>query len=412
MDYSRRFKPCVESEIGKLDYVMLHAPGREIENMTPENAHEFLFSDILNLNEAANDYKNFQNVLKKITNVLYFDDLLKAILQDTAVKESLIDQICEREGIKYLSPVLKDKPADTLVKIFIEGLECQGLKERFIIKPIPNLFFTRDASLTMYDNVMICKMATEVRDRETMLLDAIFRHSPIIDTEVIHPVDKYDPKKDGTFEGGDIQIASENVILSGCGLRTNRHGIDSLIEHLKTKGGTRHLILQELPTSPESFIHLDMVFTFLDKDKCMCYKPVIMNNAFKTIHFEINGKEPVKVTDENSLLNALKKVGMDLEPIFCGSDDEYTMAREQWHSGANFFCFEPGKVLGYARNIHTIENLAKHGFEVLPAADVADGKLNVDDYKQCVVTFQGNELSRGGGGARCMTMPLLRQKVI
>ena len=153
-----------------------------------------------------------------------------------------------------------------------------------------------------------------------------------------------------------------------------------------------------------------MVFTFLDKDRCMVYKPVIMNDAFKTIHIEVCGHEYTNVTEEKNLIEALGKLGMNLEPIFCGGD-EYAGPREQWHSGANFFAFAPGKVLGYARNYNTIEALDKNGFEVLKAADVASGKVSVDDYKRCVVAFEGNELSRGGGGARCMTMPLLRQPV-
>ena len=184
-----------------------------------------------------------------------------------------------------------------------------------------------------------------------------------------------------------------------------------MVEHLKTKGDHRHLISQELPLEPESFIHLDMVFTLLDVNKCMVFKPVILNPQYKTVHYEIFENGEVKVYEEENLIVALRKLGMDLEPIFCGGDDEYNMLREQWHSGSNFFTFAPGKILGYERNYNTIENLGRHGFEILTAADVASGKVSVDDYKNCVVAFKGNELSRGGGGARCMTMPLHRDAV-
>ena len=165
---------------------------------------------------------------------------------------------------------------------------------------------------------------------------------------------------------------------------------------------------------PESFIHLDMVYTFLDRDRCMMYKPMLDKTyefaGKSTTWIEIdNGK--VRKHDCRNMLEALKKVGMEMEPVFCGGDDVWVQQREQWHSGANFFAFAPGKVLGYARNYNTIEALNQNGFEVLKAADVASGKVSVDDYKRCVVAFEGNELSRGGGGARCMTMPLKRQPV-
>ncbi len=412
MDYSRCIKPCVESEIGKLNYVLLHAPGPEIEHMTPQNAHKFLFSDILNHREAYEDYRNFQGSLRKVTNVLTVKELLEGILKDQELRADLIEKICNRENLCFLKDDLSKMSDADLATAFIEGLDSGNGKERYVMPPAPNFFFMRDASFTMYDNIMISKMATMVRDRETMLLNAIYNNSPIFDVNVVNPVEQYAPNGIGRVEGGDVLIARNDIILSGCGVRTSREGINAMVEHLKTKGGHRHLILQELPLEPESFIHLDMVFTLLDVNKCMIFKPVILNPQFKTIHFEINDNGELKTFEEENLIVALRKLGMDLEPIFCGGNDEYNMLREQWHSGSNFFTFAPGKILGYERNYNTIENLNNHGFEVLTAADVASGKVNVDDYKNCVVAFKGNELSRGGGGARCMTMPLHRDAVV
>ncbi len=411
MDYSRRIKPCINSEIGKLKYVMLHSPGCEIENMTPENAHRYLFSDILNLHEAKEDYKNFEGTLRKATNVLYFKDLLTDILKQDSVRAELLENICKRENITYLLDYLGDFSAEELARILIEGLDVPSLSERFVMTPLPNLFFMRDASMTIWENVIISKMATTVRDRETLLLDAIFKHSTIIDTSVVHPIEDYSMDGVGSIEGGDVLIARDDIILCGCGARTSREGANALVEHLRSKGGKRHLIVQQLPLEPDSFIHLDMVFTLLDVNRCMVYKPVIMNPAFKTFHVEIEGHNKTTMTEEENLISALAKIGMDLEPIFCGNDKDYPSQREQWHSGANFFAFAPGKVLGYERNYNTIEALGNNGFEILNAADVASGKINTDDYQRCVVVFKGNELSRGGGGARCMTMPLLREQV-
>lgn len=411
MDYSRRIKPCVESEIGKLNYVLLHAPGPEIEHMIPENAHKFLFSDMLNQREAYNDYRDFQGTLKKVANVLTVRELLEDILKKEDLKLELIDKICKRENLTFLKNELESLSSSDLAKAFIEGLENDNIKERYIMPPAPNFFFMRDASFTMYDNIMISKMATTVRDRESILLQAIYNNSPIFDVKTVNPVEQYAPNGIGRVEGGDVLMARHDIILSGCGARTSVEGIKAMVEHLKTKGDHRHLISQELPLEPESFIHLDMVFTLLDVNKCMVFKPVILNPEYKTVHYEIFENGEVKVYEEENLIVALRKLGMDLEPIFCGGDDEYNMLREQWHSGSNFFTFAPGKILGYERNYNTIENLNKHGFEVLTAADVASGKVSVDDYEKCVVAFKGNELSRGGGGARCMTMPLHRDAV-
>ena len=345
----------------------------------------------------------------KVTNVLKFKDLLVDILKDTEVKENLVSRICERENLPYLTEMLCGFSAEKLATALIEGYDNKSLKERYIFPPIPNLFFMRDAAFTMYNNVMISKMATDVRDRETMIWTAIFKHSRIIDVEGINPINRYSMNGIGSVEGGDVEIARHDIILSGCGSRTSKEGVKALLEHLRSLGGVRHLITQELPLQPESFIHLDMVFTFLDRDRCMAYKPVIMNDNFKTVHYEVNGHEYTRVSEETNIIEALGKLGMTLDPIFCGGGDDYYGPREQWHSGANFFAFAPGKVLGYARNYNTIEALNQNGFEVLKAADVASGKVSVDDYKRCVVAFEGNELSRGGGGARCMTMPLVRQ---
>jgi arginine deiminase len=156
-----------------------------------------------------------------------------------------------------------------------------------------------------------------------------------------------------------------------------------------------------------------MVFTFLDKNACMVYEPVILKpNKLQTVHIEIDNGQVSGIYQEENLLEALKKLGMDLEPIYCGGqNDIWIQEREQWHSGANFFSTSPGKVIGYERNVHTIEEMNKHGFEVIPAWDLINDKVNLENYQRAVITIEGSELPRGGGGARCMTMPVSRQSV-
>ena len=395
---------------------MIHTPGVELENMSPETAHNYLFSDILNLQVAQKEYSYFKGVLKKVAQVHEIGDLLTDILRNEAIKNNLIDRICKAENVGYLSDYLKSFDAEALSAMLIEGVHVKDISSvdgnYFSLLPLPNLFFMRDASFTMFDNLMISNMATKVRAREAMILETIYSCHPLLGATVINPAMKYSSTETGIMEGGDIHIVRDDIVLSGMSARTNMHGINALVEHLKTKPGVKHLIFQELPLTPESFIHLDMVWTMLDVDRCMAYEPVIMGSQYKTFHITIDGQKAVG-KEEPNLVVALNSLGVPVEPIFCGGggEESFFPAREQWHSGTNFFCFAPGKFLGYARNRHTIQAINDAGFDVITAADVCNGKVNINSYKKCVVTFEGNELSRGGGGARCMTMPVQRQAV-
>jgi len=414
----------VNSEIGKLKGVIVHTPGAEVENMTPENAKRALYSDILNLSIALPEYRDFLGVLKKYTHVFEVKDLLETVVQDEQVKTILIKKVCEHEQHKHelgqLCGKISDLPPAELARQLMEGIEMQKDNltrfldnERFCLSPLPNFFFTRDASFSMGNNVMISKMANAVRDREAYIMETIFDSHPLFKTTTVNAVLSYDKTGRGTIEGGDVVIAREDVVIIGTGDRTTTQGIDSMIEFLKTKPGVKHILVQELPFKPESFIHLDMTFTFLDKDQCMIFEPLIMRSQkYLTIHITIDGNKVSKITEGENLLDSLKKLGIDLEPVFCGGEiDQYVMEREQWQSGANFFALEPGKVIGYERNTHTIDAFSRHGFEIVNARDVVAGKVRLENYKKVVVTIEGNELSRGGGGARCMTMPVAREKV-
>ena len=150
----------------------------------------------------------------------------------------------------------------------------------------------------------------------------------------------------------------------------------------------------------------------LDKDKCMVYKPLILDsNRFLTIRISVdNGK--VTISEEENILSALKQLGHHLQPVFCGGNsDSYIQEREQWHSGANFFALAPGQVIGYGRNVYTIEEMNRNGFEVIKAKDILAGRAEPKKNGKFVITIDGSELSRGGGGCRCMTMPIRRKSV-
>lgn len=417
---SDKMQVSVTSEIGELEGVILHTPGSEVENMTPENAERALYSDILNLNVAQKEYAQFSGALGKITKTFQVMDLLKDVVSNDESKKILVDRICTNEGKHEIRDFLLDLQNEELARQLIEGVKMEKNtltkylnKDRYELRPLHNFFFTRDASSSVLDKVLINRMANKVREREAIIMETIFNYHPTFSTTTVNPVTSkfWNPKV--TTEGGDILVAREDILLIGTGTRTSSHGIDFIIEYLKEKKAKRHIIVQELPETPESFIHLDMVFTFLDKDKCMVYEPLILkSNRYLTLHIYIEDGKVVSINKENNILDSLKKLGMDLQPIICGeSADPYTQEREQWHSGANFFAMAPGKVIGYGRNSYTIDAMNKHGFEVIEAKDLIKDKIDINNYDKYVITIDGAELPRGGGGARCMTMPVRRKPV-
>lgn len=409
----------IQSEIGALEGVILHTPGAEVENMTPGTAQRALYSDILNLSIAQKEYAQLNGVLNKYTKVYQVVELLKAVLDDYRQRESLIGKICIEEGATDYFDDLMEMNSAELAKCLIEGVPAKinsltaYLKdEYYALYPLYNFYFTRDASVTIGNNALICRMANKVRMRESLIMEAIFKGSGAFNCNIINAHDFHPGNEEIYMEGGDILIARNDILLIGNGTRTSTQGIDMLLARLcrNRSGGKKHVIVQQLPHTPESFIHLDMVFTLLDRDKCMVFEPLILeNNRYQTVHITMEGGKVSSIKTVPDIPYVLRKLGMELETVSCGgSADEWNQEREQWHSGANFFALAPGKVLSYARNIHTLNELDKNGFEIIPAWDIIEGKKDINDYSRCVVTIEGSELPRGGGGARCMTMPVSR----
>jgi arginine deiminase len=406
----------IRSEVGELEAVIIHPPGPEVENMTPENAERALYSDILNLPVAQREFQRLEKVLNRFTKVFKIKELLVETLNHSRVKEDLVNRICGTSGNLDMADNLIARTGGELADLLIEGviMEKNNLtrflsRERYSLPPLHNFFFARDAAVTIGNSVLISKMANKVRERESVILETIFNSSGIFSTQtcLTGPADP-----SATFEGGDVLIARDDILIVGNGKRTSSRGIDLILELLQTGQKDKiNIIVQEIPCRPESFIHLDMVFTILDNDYCMVYEPVIYKtNKYQTVHIIIDNGKVTSIREEKNIPDALKKLGMDLKPIFCGGrSDPWIQEREQWHSGANCFAVAPGKVVGYARNIHTLNEMNRNGFEIISDDEIIAGKKDPHGYKKLMITLEGSELPRGGGGARCMTMPLKRK---
>ena len=415
--------PCevnVTSETGRLRAVLLHRPGVEIERMTPLNCAHALYSDILDKMNVDIEYNRFRGVLEHWAQVYYVEDILQELLRDEKIREHLVMESVFNYGHRpiKLSGNTNDRLAEELMamdnaklaRVLIQGYEnpqWEGITDnRYLLEPLYNLLFTRDASSAIYNRVLINSMSFEVRERESLIYEAIFRH--FFGVEMLNAMAW---NKWARTEGGDVQIAGPDLLCIGQGIRTNAKGIEYLAQTFAREREHFNILVQELPHKPDSFIHLDMVFTFLGQHQCMAFEPMLKKTGL------FAGKDTTLITIDHgkvsyrnvpNIVEGLRGLGWDIEPVLGGGSDPWVQLREQWHSGANFFALGDGKIMGYRRNTHTIDALDKAGFAVLNAEDIVSGKVDMASYDKFVAAFPGSELPRAGGGARCMTMPILR----
>lgn len=403
------------SEIGALQTVVVHTPGQEMENMTPATAAEVLYDDILNLPLALAEHRQLKGVLEHVANVVELHDLLTDVLGRERVRRGLIEELTRLFGCPEVFTGLIEMAPDKLALQLVQGtpkkpdsLETYLRPSRYAIPPLPNMFFTRDATMCVNDRVVIGSMAYRARAAEALLLKAIFKHHPGINSAGFYYDGTANPDSEVTIEGGDLLVIRENLVVIGYSERTSVAGIDRLMRSIASQGPVTDFIVVEIPKT-RATIHLDMIFTMVDRDRCVVFPPLITGNQrCRAFHCRFGRGEGARIEEYPGVLLALGAQGIDLSPIECGGADAFHQEREQWASGANFFAFGPGRILGYKHNMYTLEALASSGFDVLDADDILNGKSEMPAEGRVVVSIDGAELSRGGGGCRCMTMPLAR----
>ena len=400
----------VKSEIGNLKKVILHRPGDELLNLTPSTLEELLFDDIPFLPVAQEEHDAFANILRgEGVEVVYLEDLMAEVLDaKPELRQQFLDQWIYEAGIRtdmyhdIITDYINSHYAGTkeMVMKTMAGINLQELPQKdthllvdmvsdrckLVCAPMPNLYFTRDPFAMIGNGVSINRMYSVTRNRETIYGDYIFRYHP----DFAGTPTYYDRNDTFHIEGGDILNINEHVLAIGISQRTEPDAIDAIARNIfnDETSPIDTILAFNIPVS-RAFMHLDTVFTQIDRDKFTIH-PGIMGPL--TV-FEItpDGKGGTKIRERNEELSGVlsEYVGEKVTLIPCGGGDRIAAEGEQWNDGSNTLCVRPGTVVVYQRNNVTNDVLYKNGINclVMPSA----------------------ELSRGRGGPRCMSMPAWRE---
>lgn len=392
------------SEIGRLKQVLLHRPGGELENLMPEYLERLLFDDIPYLKEAQREHDAFADCLRgQGVEVVYLSDLVVQSMTDAEARRELVRQFLEEAEIRERRELLEEYFSGLsdreMVAAMMAGVRKDTLRPvggklgdylseddyPFAADPMPNLYFTRDPFATIGTGVSLHKMHTATRNRETLFGKFIFDHHP----KYRNVPRWYDRGKTTSLEGGDILVLSPQVLAVGISQRTREDSIDTLAETVLSYGGSFEKVLAFNIPKTRSFMHLDTVFTMVDRDKFTVHPNILSSITVFVMELGENGK--MKIRQEDGRLEDILKKHLELDSvtlISCGEGSEIDAAREQWSDGSNTLAIAPGEVVVYSRNHVTNRALEEAGvrIHVIPSA----------------------ELSRGRGGPRCMSMPLWR----
>lgn len=403
----------VKSEIKELKKVLLHRPGRELENLTPKWLNQLLFDDIPWLDLAQKEHDAFADIFRKNgVEVLYLVDLVAEALDSSdEVKNEFINQFIEEASITsdtlkllifdYLKSMKITKEMISTTMAGIRKDEVPNFTKRtlsdyirdypFVTDPMPNLYFTRDPFSIIANGVSISKMFSVTRSRETIYGEYIFKHHPIYGNKDIPHY--YNRQMVPTLEGGDILVLNEKILAVGVSERTHPAAIERLAKNLfyYNKTDFEIVLAFDIPKS-RAFMHLDTVFTQVDYDKFLIHQELRHEIKAYEVTRSKTHKEKLDVLPiEGKLDDILSKyLQRKITLIPCGGEDDPVASdREQWNDGANTIVIRPGEVIVYERNHITNHLLEKHGIKI---------------HK-----MPSSELSRGRGGPRCMSMPFERE---
>lgn len=432
----------VSSETGPLRSVVIHTPGAEIESMTPRTAHEVLYNDIIPISVVRDEHRTLKAFLSLVAEVHEVTDLAAAALADEPTRETLIAGLCRSPRAARRADELRALSPAALTATIIGGLRSRNetlsdvlSPAEYDLPPLPNLYFMRDSSFVIGNSVAIGAMAHPVRTAEAMLLRAAFT-SPhgVASAGIVYdgcgdeagggpaprggpgprgvptPGGPATPGADHRIEGGDVLVVRADLLVVGVSERTSSAAVDALAASLVAASGAPLTVLAVVLPRERSTIHLDMVFTLVDRDRALVYEPLVAGaRPLDVYRMHLAPGKRSRIRKVDALLPALAAEGVELEAIPCGGRDPVVREREQWLSAANAFAFAPGKVLGYDCNVATMEAFDAAGFAVVGVDEFLSGRRRVEEYDRLFVGLPGINLARGGGGPRCMTLPLARE---